>query len=277
MIRVATVLCLCVCLAGCASSPASAPQVARAAPPDATASDDPNLKTLETTLRTLLLANIPDPLVQSDRGWGQMKVKGMGGSSQRDGPSLESNPTKGMRNDGMWRRVAVKAVNPAQTLTVALTDSATPEAGRTTFTARIGIDCAMKFEQQLWRNGIRLYSGETRGRCHATAILRCEVTSRTETKPGNFLPDMVFRMRVTDAQLFYDNLVIEHTAGLGGDAAKLFGEAVVDTVKRLKPDLERDLLAKANKAVVKAADTKEVRISFEALLKGGSGFVQRKK
>jgi hypothetical protein len=167
-------------------------------------------------------------------------------------------------------------VNPAQTLTLALSDVVAPEPGRMTFNAQVGVDCTLKFEQQLWRGGTRLYSGETRGRCRTAVLLACEVTSRTETKPGNLLPDMVFRMRVTDAHLTYENLVIEHTAGVGGDAAKLFGEAIIDTVKRLKPDLERDLQAKANAAVVKAADTKEIRVSFEAFLKGG-GLIERKK
>ncbi len=38
-------------------------------------------------------------------------------------------------------------------------------------------------------------------------------------------------------------------------------------MKKFKPDLERDLLAKANAAIVKAADTKEVRVSLGGLLK----------
>ena len=47
------------------------------------------------------------------------------------------------------------------------------------------------------------------------------------------------------------------------------GELVLETVKQARPDLERDLLNKANAAIVKAADTKEVRVSLDALLKGG--------
>ena len=248
----------------------------RSAPPDIKAPDLPSQKALEKTFRDLLLANLPDPLVQSERGWGHMKEAVIGVKFHRDGPQLWTETLKGMRNDGVWRRVSVRAENPAQTLSLALTDVVTPEQGRMTFTAQVGVDCSLKFEQQLWRTGTRLYSGETRGRCRTAVALKCEVTSRTETKPGNLLPDVVFRMRVTDAQLSYENLVIEHTAGVGGDAAKLFGEAIIDTVKRLKPDLERDLQAKANAAVVKAADTKEIRVSFEAFLKGG-GLIERKK
>jgi hypothetical protein len=77
-------------------------------------------------------------------------------------------------------------------------------------------------------------------------------------------------VKVTEAKLFYEKLVIEHTAGIGGDAAKLLGDAVIDMVKQAKPSLERDLLKKANAAIVKAADTKEIRVSLEAFLKGAS-------
>jgi hypothetical protein len=57
-----------------------------------------------------------------------------------------------------------------------------------------------------------------------------------------------------------------HLPGLGGDAAKVLGEAVLGTIKQVHPSMERRLLEKANAAIVKAGDTKEVRISFKALL-----------
>lgn len=242
-------------LAGCATFPASGgsavPAVARAAAPPADRPDPAEVRALEATLRDLLVTNAPDPLVRSAQGWGRQEPG-------RHGP----------RNDGHWRRVSVRVPNPAS-IAVGITEAAYPEPGKTTFTAMIGADCAIRFEQQLWRNGRRLYSGETRGRCRAAVLLVCEAASRTEAKPGSLLPlpDLVFRVRVTDAKLFYEGLVVEHTAGVGGDAAKVIGGTLIDAVKALKPDLERDLLAKANAAIVKAADTKEVRVSLGGLLK----------
>lgn len=242
------------------------PVVARAAAPDRP--DPAEVRALEATLRDLLVKNVPDPLVRSAQGWGRQEWGRVGVNFERDGLRLRSEPVMGARNDGHWRRVSVRVPDPA-TLAVGITEAAYPEPGKTTFTAMIGADCAIRFEQQLWRHGRRLYSGETRGRCRAAVLLKCEATSRTEAKPGGLLPipDVVFRVRVTDAQLFYQDLVIDHTAGVGGDAARLLGETVVDVAKAVKPDLERDLLAKANAAIVKAADTKEVRVSLGGLVK----------
>lgn len=245
--------------------------VARAAAPadrPARRPDPADVKALEGTLRTLLLQNLPDPLVSSSDGWGRQEEGVVGHKFHKEGLRLRSEQVRGMRNDGTWRKIELRAVNPAHTLGLGLVEAAYPEPGRATFTAHVGTDCAIKFEQQLWRNGTRLYSGETRARCRAAVALRCEAATRVEKKDGSFIPDVVCRLRVTDAQLFYEKLVVEHTAGIGGDGARVLGDAVLDTVRRVKPDLERDLLAKANAAVVKAADTKEVRLSVDSLLKG---------
>ncbi len=257
--------------AGCSTtSGASSPPVlsgstaitARAAAPDVERPDPKEVRALQTTLRDLVLHNLPTPAVQSKKDWGKQKETTRG--------RLRGNPVKRLENDGHWRRFSVTVLNPEKTLALGITEAAFPEPGKATLTAMIGVDCGLKFEQQLWQNGRRLYSGETRGTCHAALLLKCEVISRSETKPGQLIPDLVFRMRVTEAQLFYEDLKIDHTAGIGGDGARILGEAIIDAVKRFKPDFERELLDKANAAIVKAADTKEVRISVQSLFQGES-------
>jgi hypothetical protein len=81
------------------------------------------------------------------------------------------------------------------------------------------------------------------------------------------LPDIVFRLRVVKATVSYDNLVVEHLNGVGGSPARLMGEALRSTLKQWKPSIERNLLARAEVAIVKAADTREVRIGLGGLVK----------
>lgn len=227
-------------------------------------------------LRVLLLKHLPDPLVQSAPGWGQQKpfteVK-----FHRDGLKLRTERLPVLRNDGTWRRITVKAVQPEQSLALGLQDVLSPQAGLLTLTAMIGLNCEFRFEQQLWSRGLRLYSGETRGRCRGALLLRCELASRTEAREGSLLPDVVLRLRVNEAQVFYDQLEVTHTAGIGGDGAKLLGAAVIDTIKQVKPSLERDLLAKANAAIVKAGDSKEIRVELHKLLEGKPPTITRQK
>ena len=231
---------------------------------------------LSKHVRALVLKNLPDPIVQSSPGWGEQKPV-VDLKFHRDGIKLWTERVQGHRNDGTWRRMAVRAVNPEQTLDLGLLDVKNVEPGKVTFTAMIGLNCELKFEQQIWKTGVRLYSGETRGRCRGALLLKCEATNRAEPRPNALLPDLVVRMRVTEAQLFYEKLEITHTAGIGGDGAKILGAAIIDTVKQVKPSLERDLLAKANAAIVKAGDTKEMRVELNKLLEGKTPTVTKAK
>ena len=96
--------------------------------------------------------------------------------------------------------------------------------------------------------------------------LKCEATSRWE-KTGGFLPDALFRVRILQADARYDKLVIEHVAGIGGEAAKVLGDLFKGSLEQWRPSLERELLAKADAAIVKAGDTKEVRVRLSSVLK----------
>jgi hypothetical protein len=231
---------------------------------------------LSQTLRDLLLLHLPDPLVSSDHGWGRQKEVVTGLKWHREGKlRVRAEPQKGMRNDGHWQRVTVRGIDPPRTLALGVAEVKHPEPGRATFDAMLGLDVRLTYEQQLWKSGARLYAGETRARCRAALKLKCELTSRLEPRPGSLLPDAVFRVRVTEAELYYADLVCEHTLGMDGKAAEEIGEAVHKLIKKVKPSLERDLMAKANAAVVKAADTKEVRVEFGKLLAGQPPAVKR--
>ncbi|MCZ2340334.1 MAG: hypothetical protein LC104_00895 [Bacteroidales bacterium] len=241
---------------------------------EATATETAHLTQL---LRGLLLANLPDPVTKTYKGWGHQKETLSGLKWHRDGLRLRAEPQRSFRNDGHWQAARIEAINPEHTLLLGINQLQYPTPGTATFNAYVGLDVRLTYEQQLWKAGARLYGGETRAKCKAAILLHCEVTNRLERRPGATLPDAVFRVRVTQAELFYSGLVCEHTLGMGGDAARLLGEAIHKFLTEVKPSVERDLLAKANAAIVKAADTREVRIEFDKLLQGQTPSVTRTK
>lgn len=217
---------------------------------------------LADLFRGLLLQNLPEPLAAHEDKWGQQRDMVVGVKWH----GLKATPQHALRNDGNWQRLTVTAINPAETLAVGIHDLATPEPGRTTFDAYIGLDVRATHEQQLWKGGVRLTSFETRGRCRLALRAKCEVTSRVEKVAGSLLPVAVLRVRVVEAELNEADLVCEHIARLDGRAAQVAGDALRKFVKQVKPNLERDLNAKANAAIVKAADTKDVRLELAKLL-----------
>lgn len=232
---------------------------------------------LSDQFRSLLLANLPDPLVVSNRGWGNQKEVTIGLKWERRG-AIRFRPElmRDVKNDGHWQKVTVTAIEPSQSLTVTV-GNVRHSTGRTLFDTHLGLDVRAVYEQQVWAMGKRMYSGETRARCHADLKLEVELTTQAVAKPNSLIPDLAFRVRVTAADLSYRDLTCERTLGVGGEAAKLMGKAVYEVLKKVKPDFEKSLTEKANAAVVKAADTKEVKVELDRLLRGQPPAVNRQK
>src|SRR5262245_43890871 len=143
---------------------------AHPAPAQAQSADE-----LAAAFRGLLVRNVPEPLIEKSLDWGKQRPAGINGR-------------RGLQNDGHWRRVTVTADNPAHTLLLSVSNVQT-QPGRTTFDAYLVGPVDVKFEQQIWKGGLRLYSGETRARLRAKLALKCESTARTEPT-GGLLPDV---------------------------------------------------------------------------------------
>lgn len=219
---------------------------------------------LAGTLRGFLIKALPNPVYEDVRHWGlqkparEVRWRGKGLHVRREEVQVP-------KNDGRWWKVRVTGERLADTLVLDLRDARQIEPGRMTFTAFISFDTHVDFDRQVWRSGTRTYSGSIRARLRVRLTLHCEATGRLDAG-GGILPDAVFRLRVLRAESGYDNFVVEHIGGLGGEAAKLLGDAARGSLKQWRPSMERDLLAKADAALVKAGDTKEVRVSLSKLL-----------
>jgi hypothetical protein len=228
--------------------------------------DTESTAALAGNLRALLIQALPDPLYEDDRHWGGREWVAHGVTWRGKGLRVRPEFTKTLRNDGRWWKMRVTADDLRDSLVIDLRDFSTPEAGRVTFTTFLALDAHVDYDQENWDDGVRLYAGSVRARLRAKLTLRCEATAKLEPG-GSLLPDAVFRLHATAADLHYDNLVVEHAAGVGGELAKLLGDAAVGGVEQWRPSAERRLLEQIDAALVKAADTKEVRVSLMRLLK----------
>ncbi|HZV05194.1 MAG TPA: hypothetical protein VE999_08945 [Gemmataceae bacterium] len=246
------------------SSPPSAPVKVLDAGNVLAALGGGSIDALAGSLRGVLVKSMPSPLYEDLRHWGLQKpvpeIKWRG-----KGVHVHPERIEVMKNDGRWWKVRVTADRLPDTLVFDLRDARVLEPGRMTFTAFVSFDTHVEYDKQTWHGGRRTYSGSTRARLRVKLTLHCEATARLDGS-GGLLPDAVFRLRVLQAESDYDNFVVEHIAGLGGEAAKLLGDAARGSIKQWRPSMERELLAKANAAIVKAGDTKEVHVSLSKLL-----------
>jgi hypothetical protein len=217
---------------------------------------------LAGALRGLLLKNLPDPLYEAAPNWGnQAEVKRL--RLRGRVRELHAEMTHAPRNDGVWRKIRVEAVNPPETLVFDVRDVTTPAPGKIHFQTFTAVDVLVNFHQQRWESGFKLFDAKARAKARVKITLDCEAEGKIETE--QLLPELVIQLKVAKADLRYDNLKFEHIAGLGGEAAQIIGEAAHAAIKQWRPSIERDLLAKANAAIVKAADKKEIRIGLNKL------------
>jgi hypothetical protein len=221
-------------------------------------------------MRDMALQKMPDPLVKANDGWGKQKEYAMGRVMLRNTGRLPPEAPRVVVNDGLWRRFTVSARDPEKTLAIGITELVRPAADTMLVTINVAMDINFRMEQQLWKRGHRLYSGETRGHCKGAVQLKATVVHKTEFKPGSLIPDVSLKITTTDAKLFYDRLTIDHTAGIEGPDAQAIGDTDIDLVKAVKPDIEKDLLEKGNAAILKAAGTREVKLELDKLMKAGA-------
>ncbi len=221
---------------------------------------------LADNLRAVLLDMMPDPLYQSDSHWGGQRMMTDRLKFHVHGLHVHIEAMQALKNDGRWWKVKATGIRLPETLTLDLRDVQRGDDGKTTFTAVLAFDARVQYDQENWERGLRLFSGSAEARLRVHLTLRCEATMKLEPN-GALLPDAVFRLRATEAKLGFDHFELEHIAGVGGDLAKLIGEAAEAALEKWRPSLERKLLDRADAAVVKAADTKEVRVSVMKLLK----------
>lgn len=220
---------------------------------------------LTQVLRSLVKKHLPDPLVTINQNWGQQKAVTVV-HRHREGLRVWATPVQEFRNDGVWRRITLRIPNPNQ-LALAVTELSRTESGQLHITvAHVVERIDFRIEYQVWRNGLRLYSGETRGHCKAGLLLRGEVVTQTTFKKGSLLPEVKLSLKATGAELFYENLEVDHTAGVGGDLAEILGETLIRLAKAIQPDLEKELLDRANAAIVKAAGTRELHVALDQLI-----------
>lgn len=225
-------------------------------------------------LRGQILVHLPDPLFEGSHNWGHTVQAVNGVKWKGKGVHVHAEKMKAPKNHGTWRKVELHAVNPNTSLRVDVREIRVLEAGRVAFRVFLSLDARAAVDQENWQSGVRLYSASARVRFRIHAVLDGEVAFRLE--PGvALLPDAIVRFGVRGASVGYDNLVVEHLAGIGGEGARVLGEAIHRGLNRWHPSLERHLLERTEQAILKAGQAREVRVGLAELV-GASGASKRK-
>ena len=217
---------------------------------------------LAKAFKPVLIAAMPATLYEKSENWGHTVMVPAGLRWQGIRPEVTKSP----REHGEWKKLIITTRNLPATMDIKIYDVRTIDAEKQMFKVFLTFQMGVDYDQQNWESGARLWSGSVRARAQIKLDMECENTLRVEFDKNN-LPDFILRMRVVAARLNYDDPVVEHINGIGGEGAKIIGKAALRAMKQWRPSIERDLLAKANAAIVKTADTREIRLGFGGLVK----------
>jgi hypothetical protein len=225
----------------------------------------PSATALADAIRAFAVHSLPDPLYQTNKNWDHTKPTTTGLKWTGKGLQSKVRIARSPRKDGTWRKIRITAINPAQGLRVEVRNLRQPEPGHMTFDVWAALPTRLEYQQQNWKAGVKLFDDSAQARMQLEVAVNCEVTTKLEWK-GKFLPEAVFQLRVAKANVSHSHLVVEHVAGLGGEAAKLLGDVMQDAFRQWLPSLEKRLLGRADAAIEKAGNTREIRISLNNLL-----------
>jgi hypothetical protein len=203
---------------------------------------------LAGALRNELVDKLPSPLAETSPGWGH--TKRIGGRDKKQ---------------GKWRKVRLVALNPRDTLVIDVRDIKPAADGSVAFSVFLLCDARVEYTEHVYEAGIRVLATSARARMRLHLQVDCEAVAGLDSSTA-WLPDLVLSIRATKVAVTYDNLVVEHAAGVGGDAARLLGEGLKAALHELRPKLEASWLAKADAAIVKAAHAREVRVNLAKLI-----------
>ncbi len=162
------------------------------APSQAITAQESTASSLAASLRALLLPQIPNPLYEKRENWNHTIE--VAGHIHWEGQGLDAKPkiVKTPKNHGIWKHVAIRSPNVAQSLLLNVQNVQQLEPGRSTFDVILALPAEVEYEQQNWDRGVKLYSGSVRARLRISLTLTCELTTRLEPSK-QLLPDMILR------------------------------------------------------------------------------------
>ncbi|MCS7021638.1 MAG: hypothetical protein NZ703_04595 [Gemmataceae bacterium] len=221
---------------------------------------------LTRILTDLFRRHLPDPLAQSSENWGHQKE--VSGTRRRIKDwRIITEPYQERRNEGLWRRLTLR-VPQRDRLQVGVQNISFPRRGCVEGTVlTVAENVALQLEQQHWCNGLRLYACDIRAHCKAGLTLQAAVSSRQERPLGALLPTYVLKVHVHEARLDYADLKVDHILGLDGKAAQVVGDTIRELIRRFKPDFENQLRRRAEAAVIRATDNRELYLTLDEWLR----------
>jgi hypothetical protein len=220
-------------------------------PPVPAAQPGPNklVETLSALIKERLVQALPPQLViEKENNWGH----------QAQIPSIQGlTPIYVRRNHGNWEKSRVIARDVPQRLKVNVGWLCSTGDNRMNFNFHLALPADLELRQQVWQNGVQVFTSHLRSRFQLSAHLSMEA----EVQPGK-----VVRLQLVRGSYSCNHFVAENVNGLGGDLARWLDNGAGRSFKPWQPAVLSDFQNQVASALGAAGAVPEVQACVGELL-----------
>ena len=197
-------------------------------------------------LTRIVLDNMPHQYTD-EKNWGQTERRWDGIRWRREGLKLETERRWKDVQHGTWKRYTAELVDPENEFSVQLLNLRNLPDGKTAFDLNFAARLKFHARQTKWVKGVQLYSVSADGWGRVRLHLKCE--SHIELGMTNFPPDIIFKPRVSQAQLHVDEFRLDRISKVGGEisqqvtreARKILDQKIVSKQEKIVQKINRQL------------------------------------
>ncbi len=235
-------------------------------PPPPASSTSPasaeSLQALSGLVNTIVRENLPADFESRDN-WGQTTEIWAGVDIRREGLQIKTKRRKKAVNDGTWKLVRVRLVEPEQNLHLeVLGVRPLPAAGRVEVDLAADAQLEVFARLSQWELGVQLISLSANARARTQFRVRFELGMKLD--PTKLPPDVILDPLVREAELRLVDFHLDRISQLGGSVARELGEEARGLLDRELNKQSARLPEKINRQIDKRRD--RLRLSVQDLL-----------
>lgn len=202
-------------------------------------------------LSAIIRRNLPEDYVD-DRKWDRQKEVWDGLDVHREGLRIKTKRKTKMVNAGTWTRYKIALVDPDQNLAIDFHRLEPLSDGRIAF--GVTVECPLDVFGRLsqWMRDVQIFS--LSANVDAACRLVLEGTVGLRMNLFKLIPDISVEPRVDVAHVGLTHYRVRRISQVGGDFAKLLGEALKKRVDEKLEDYNDKLVDKINQQIEKHND-----------------------
>ena len=213
---------------------------------------------VDAVLTKIILEHMPLQYAD-DKKWGKQEKRWDGVDLRYEGIKLKTKRRWKMVNHGTWKKYDAQLVNPEHEFAVELTNLRNTPDGKTAFDLNIGANLNLQARQSKWVKGVQLYSISAEGNCRIRIKLSCQTQILLDL--DHLPPDVIFKPRITNAQLFVDEFRLDRISKVGGEVAQQITKWVRSAIDGKVEEQQEKLVAKLNAKLDKNQENLRLSLS----------------